>query len=156
TGNTVLATGPSPLTWTSGTSAMTIKYYLHTNANCGSQSINRQRYIKCVDIAPPCGAPTSLAISNITSNSCRMVWSAPATAPSAGYAIYIATTNNAPVASTTPTVTNNSAGIGVLSGLSPATIYYYWIRSNCSEAKSNWVSGGSFTTLIALNCNGAS
>jgi hypothetical protein len=81
-------------------------------------------------------------------------WTAPATAPST-YDIYIITTNTAPNANTTATVVSNNAGVGVLNGLAAATTYYYWIRSNCGTTKSAWVSGGNFTTIAALNCNGA-
>src|SRR5690606_33295761 len=61
----------------------------------------------------------------------------------------------APTASTTPTGSINTAGIDVVSGLTPSTTYYYWVRSNCGATTSAWVSGGSFATLAALTCNGA-
>ena len=154
-GTVVLASGVTPLNWASGTTAGVVRYYLSANANCGAQETSRIRSIRCVDATTTtCGVPTSLAVSNITSNSCRMTWNAPATAP-ASYDLYIVTTNTAPTANTTATVTSTTAGIGVLSGVAAATTYYYWIRSNCGTAKSAWVSGGSFTTIAALVCNGA-
>lgn len=152
-GTVVYASGQTPLTWTSGTAGV-IRYYLHTNVNCGTQNTARIRSIRC-DAATSCGLPTALSITNITSNSCRMNWTAPATAPNS-YDLYIITTNTAPTANTAATVTSNTAGIGVLSGVASATTYYYWIRSNCGGIKSAWVAGGSFTTLAALSCNGAS
>ena len=79
---------------------------------------------------------------------------APATVPT-NYDIYISTTNIAPTSTSTASATNTTAGVGVLNGLSAATTYYYWIRSNCNGTKSTWVSGGNFTTLAALTCNGA-
>ncbi len=154
TGNVVLATGPSPLVWNSGTMSGVVKYYLHTNANCGTQNINRQRYITCSNAASACGAPTALSVTNITSNSSRLNWTAP-TPVAASYDIYIVTTNTAPTASTTATVNSTTAGVGVLSGLAASTTYYYWIRSNCGTTQSAWVSGGSFTTNASLICNGA-
>ncbi len=155
-GNVVLANGEAPLIWNSGSTSGIVKYFLHSNSNCGTQNINRQRYIKCSN-APveSCGVPSALSVSNITSNSSRLTWNAPATAP-ASYDLYIITTNTAPVANTTATVNSTTAGVGVLSGLAASTTYYYWIRSNCGATKSAWVSGGSFTTIAALNCNGAS
>lgn len=153
-GTTVLASGQVPLNWNSGTTAGAIRYYLHANANCGAQNTARIRYIRC-DAATTCGVPTALSITNITSNSCRINWSAPTTAPNS-YDLYIVTANTAPTANTAATVTSTTAGIGVLSGVAPATTYYYWIRSNCGGLKSAWVSGGSFTTIAALSCNGAS
>jgi len=152
-GNVALATGPSPLVWNSGSTSGVIRYYIHTNSSCGTQNINRQRYIQCA-ATPTCGAPSALSVTNITSNSSRLNWTAPATAP-ASYDIYIVTANTAPNDNTAATVTSTTAGVGTLNGLAAATTYYYWIRSNCGTAKSAWVSGGNFTTLVALNCNGA-
>lgn len=155
TGTAVLASGVTPLVWNSGTTSGVIRYHLNTNATCGTQNTSRIRYIKCTDaVVPTCGVPTALAVSNITSNSSRLTWTAPATAPTS-YELYIVTTNTAPTVNTVATVTSTTAGVGVLSGLTAATTYYYWIRSNCGGTKSAWVSGGSFTTIAALNCNGA-
>ncbi|WP_308132102.1 fibronectin type III domain-containing protein [uncultured Flavobacterium sp.] len=153
-GNAAIATGPSPLVWNSGSTSGVIRYYIHTNSSCGTQNINRQRYIKCTAAEPTCGVPTALSVSNITSNSSRLSWTAPATAPTS-YDLYIVTANTAPTANTAATVTSTTAGVDVLSGLEGSTTYYYWIRSNCGSTKSAWVSGGNFTTIAALNCNGA-
>ncbi|WP_296145493.1 fibronectin type III domain-containing protein [uncultured Flavobacterium sp.] len=152
-GTAVLANGVTPLTWSSNITGV-VRYYLHANANCGAQNSNRTKSIQCTAAAGTCGVPTSLAVSNITSNSSRLTWNAPATAP-ASYDLYIVTTNTTPTANTTATVTSTTAGVGVLSGLAASTTYYYWIRSNCGTAKSAWVSGGNFTTIAALVCNGA-
>ncbi|WP_052480521.1 fibronectin type III domain-containing protein [Chryseobacterium sp. StRB126] len=152
-GTSVLASGPTPLSWSSGTNTGGIRYYLHSNSNCGSQNTNRTKYIQCATTVN-CGVPSQLSVSNITSNSCRLSWTAPATAPT-NYDIYIITSNTAPTSTTTPSATTTSAGAGVLNGISAATTYYYWIRSNCNGTKSAWVYGGSFTTLAALTCNGA-
>jgi len=152
-GTNVLASGTSPLNWTSNTTSV-IRYHLNSNANCFSQNTNRTRYIQCNAPAGACGAPTALSVSNITSNSSRLNWTAPASAPTS-YDLYIITTNTAPIANTTATATSATAGIGVLQGLTAGTTYYYWIRSNCGTTKSAWVSGGSFTTIATLTCNGA-
>ena len=155
-GTAVLASGVTPLSWTSGTTTGVIRYHLNTNASCGTQNTSRIRSIRCTDAAVgSCGVPTALSVSNITSNSSRLTWTAPATAP-ASYDLYVVTTNAAPTANTTATLTSTTAGIGVLSGLASSTTYYYWIRSNCGTAKSAWVSGGNFSTTASLNCNGAS
>jgi len=152
-GTAILASGLTPLSWSSGTNTGVVRYYLHSNSNCGSQNTNRTKYMQCAATSS-CGVPSQLSVTNITSNSCRLNWTAPATAPT-NYDIYIITTNMAPTAATAATVTSTTAGVGVLNGLSAATTYYYWLRSNCNGTKSTWVSGGSFTTLAALVCNGA-
>jgi uncharacterized protein YaiE (UPF0345 family) len=152
-GTAILATGLTPLSWNSGTNTGLVRYYLHSNSSCASQNTNRVKYMQC-PASSSCGVPSALAVSNITSNSCRLTWTAPATAP-ASYDIYIITTNTAPISTTTASATSTTAGVGVLNGLAAATTYYYWIRSNCTSAKSAWVSGGNFTTIAALTCNGA-
>ena len=153
TGTTILASGLTPLNWSSTTYSGVVRYHINSNSSCGTQASNRVKNIQCV-VANTCGVPSNLTVTNITSNSCRLTWSAPATTPT-DYDIYISTTNTAPTSSTTATATSITAGIGVLNGLSAATTYYYWIRSNCNGTKSTWVSGGNFTTIAALTCNGA-
>ena len=152
TGTTILASGVTPLNWLSGTYSGVVRYHINSNSSCGTQASNRVRNIQCMLVN--CGVPSNLAVSNITSNSCRLSWTAPATVPT-NYDIYISTTNIAPTSTSTASATNTTAGVGVLNGLSAATTYYYWIRSNCNGTKSTWVSGGNFTTLAALTCNGA-
>ena len=151
--NVILASGTTPLSWSSQSTTGVIRYYLHANANCGAQNTDRIRYIQCTT-STSCGLPTNLAVSNITSNSCRLTWNAPTPAASS-YDIYIITSNTAPIATTTATQTSNGNIVGSLNGLLASTTYYYWVRSNCNGTRSAWVSGGSFTTIAALNCNGA-
>lgn len=151
----IYTSGQTPLSWTSGSISGVIRYFLHTNANCESQGTSRTRYITCSNIVANCDAPTGLSATNITSNSCRINWSAPTNAP-ASYDLYIATSSTPPGANTAANVTSAIVGIDVLSNLTPSTTYYFWIRSNCGAVKSAWISGGSFTTNAALNCNGAS
>ncbi|UPQ79839.1 fibronectin type III domain-containing protein [Flavobacterium azooxidireducens] len=152
--NVILASGTTPLSWASQSTTGMIRYYLHTNANCGAQNTDRIKYIQCV--APvSCGLPTNLAVSNITSNSCRLFWNAPTPAANS-YDLYLSTNSTAPVAATNATQVSNANLIATLNGLSASTTYYYWVRSNCNGTRSAWVSGGSFTTVAFSNCNGAS
>ncbi len=153
-GNTVLASGTTPLNWVSGTYSGVVRYHINTNASCGTQNTTRVRYIQCMGLAS-CGAPSNLTVSNITSNSCRLAWSPPATAPS-DYEVYFSTVNSAPGSGTAANYSTAATAIASLNPLSPSTTYYYWVRSNCNGSKSDWVSGGSFTTIAALACNGAS
>lgn len=152
--NVILASGATPLSWSSGSTSGVIRYYLHANTSCHSQNTNRIRYIQCTASAS-CGLPTNLAVSNITSNSCRFTWNAPTPAPTT-YEIYVATTNTAPTSTTNQTAGSMSTQLAVLGGLTASTTYYYWIRSNCNGTKSAWVAGGSFTTVAFSSCNGAS
>ena len=155
TGSVIYASGTQPVVWDSGSTTGVIRYYLHSNANCGNEQVNRSRYIRCAD-ASNCVPPSNLTVSNITSNSCKITWTAASPVPSSNYDIYIVTTNSAPNANTTPTLfstTNLTTSISV--GVAAGTTYYYWIRSNCGATTGTWISGGNFTTPPAQTCNGA-
>ncbi len=150
--NQVLAHGPSGLTYVP-TSSTNIRYYIHLNSSCATDSSTRVRYVSSQPI-PTCGAPTGLGISNITSNSCKISWTAPSTAPS-GYDVFVNSAMVGPVPASQATATTTTNGLETLSGLNPGTNYYYWVRSSCGQQKGYWVYGGGFTTNAALTCNGA-
>ena len=155
TGTVTYASGVQPVIWDSGSTTGVIRYYLHSNTNCGNAEVERTRYIRCAD-ASNCTPPSNLMVSNITSNSCKMTWTAASPVPSTNYDIYIVTANIAPTANSTPTLfstTNLTTTINL--NVAAGTAYYYWIRSNCGATTGVWVSGGSFTTPSALTCNGA-
>jgi hypothetical protein len=97
------------------------------------------------------GAPSA---TNITSNSARIWWTAPATAPS-NYDVYISTSSTWPEYNANPTASPMSSILNSYSPLAASTTYYYWVRSVCGSMKSDWAQGGSFTTLPVLTCNGA-
>ncbi len=96
--------------------------------------------------------PTSLSSNSVNSNSATISWSAASPAPGSGYEYYVSTSSMpAPTAAATAT---GSVGAGTtsanLSGLSPATPYYFWVRSNCDGTnKSAWAGSGTFTTSCA-------
>lgn len=98
-----------------------------------------------------CFSPSGLATSNITTNSSTISWTPPTIAPLNGYEYYYSTNSTAPTSSTTPSgnvLTGNSSI--TLTGLTPSTTYYFWVRSNCGNGdKSSWTSNISFTTQIA-------
>ena len=98
-------------------------------------------------LIPTCVAPTALVSSAITATTATLSWTASSSSPSNGYDIYYSTTNTAPVAGTTPNVDNHSASPLNAIGLTAASTYYWWIRSDCGGETSAWTSGGSFTTL---------
>ena len=102
-----------------------------------------------LDLTPSCIAPTALTSSAVTNNSATIGWTASTTPPAKGYDYYYSTSNTAPTGSTTPSgnvgTTTYSASI---SGLSSNTVYYFWVRSNCSGSEqSSWAGSGTFTTL---------
>lgn len=153
-GTTILASGLSPLTWNSAANNGVFRYYLHANANCSNQNINRSRFISCQTSVPSCGSPSAINFSSITSGSALASWTAATPVPSSGYDVYLSTSATVPTMATTPSgnVTGTSA---TLNGLLAGTVYYVWVRANCGTAQSAWISGGSFTTLTTNGCTTA-
>ena len=96
---------------------------------------------------PACASPSSVSVSNITNNSARAEWVAPAQAPSS-YDIYISTSNTAPTGGTTATATGITSTFYDMASLTGNTTYYVWVRSVCSGTPSDWTTlAASFTTL---------
>ncbi|MFM2386186.1 MAG: hypothetical protein RL660_943 [Bacteroidota bacterium] len=102
-----------------------------------------------------CFPPTALAASNITSSGADIGYTAPSAGTPANYDYYVSTTATAPTAATTPTGSITAATTPlVLSTLSPSTLYYVWMRSDCGSGDlSTWSLNTSFTTL-AVPCAG--
>jgi hypothetical protein len=104
-------------------------------------------YTFSVVTQPTCVAPTALVASAVSNSTATLSWTAALSTPSNGYDIYYSTSNTAPTASTTPTVNNHTASPYAVTGLTSATVYYWWVRSDCSTTdKSAWASGGNFKT----------
>ncbi len=106
-------------------------------------------YLDDISVAaiPTCIEPTALVSSAVTVTGATLTWAASASTPANGYDYYYATTNTAPNGATVPNG-NVPGGLTTvdLTGLTPATPYFYWVRSNCSTTdKSIWISG-TFTT----------
>lgn len=106
-----------------------------------------------VVLVPSCVVPTNLVTSSVTTTTANLSWTASSSNPSNGYEYYYATSSTAPTGSTSP---SGSVGIGVtsvsLTSLNIATIYYFWVRSNCgSGLKSNWTGLYNFSTLCSPN-----
>lgn len=89
---------------------------------------------------PSCTEPLVQAVaSNATASTATITWDAASPAPASGYDIYYSIDNMAPTSATPATVT---VGAGVttvgLTGLTPSTKYYLYVRSNCGGSKSVW------------------
>ncbi|WP_415328844.1 fibronectin type III domain-containing protein [Chryseobacterium sp. MMS23-Vi53] len=93
-------------------------------------------------IAPPtCLPPTGLVISNATTTSATIQWTVPSPAPAGGYDVYYNTTGVAPAAGTTPQFTGVAGPSQLISGLTPNTTYYIWVRAKCSGSDISYWSG---------------
>ena len=114
----------------------------------GDMSIDDISFVE----APPCLAPSNIAYANLTSSGVDITWTAPSTTPP-GYTVYYSTTNTAPTSTTVLDATNSvtvATNAAALTGLAPATMYYLWIRSNCTATEmSTWTSGSPVTTLCS-------
>lgn len=103
-------------------------------------------------LAGGCIPPSNLNVDTITKNSARFTWTAASPAPGSGYDYYYNTTGIAPTGGPSGTV---GAGITTRTqtGLTPNTVYHFWIRSKCSSSStSDWIYGGYFNTLPNYDC----
>ncbi|PZO29124.1 MAG: hypothetical protein DCF13_07180 [Flavobacteriaceae bacterium] len=151
-GTYVYTSGTTPVQFTTALSSGTFRYYIHTNASCGSQTVSRIRYITCESFSN-CNPPSNFNISNITSNSARIAFTA-STSTGVTYDVYFNTTNTAPTSQSTPNG-NVTATAVIFNNLTSNTTYYFWIRTNCGSSTSSWVNAGSFTTNAFFSCNSA-
>jgi hypothetical protein len=115
-------------------------------------SLANQTFIAIDDISvtlsPSCIDPSNLNVTAIGSTTASLSWTASTVSPSQGYEYYLSTTSTPPTAAT---VATGSVGAGVttlnLTGLSPSTYYWIWVRGNCGAAdKSVWTTEETFNT----------
>ncbi|MDH6250839.1 hypothetical protein M2347_000566 [Chryseobacterium sp. H1D6B] len=101
------------------------------------------------DAFTDCSAPALQPVGTLSSNTAQVSWTVPATTQAASYDIYYSTANTAPTSTTTPNITGITGTSAAIGSLSPATTYYYWVRTKCNTATSQsaWSFSGSFTTL---------
>ena len=154
-----------PLTALTGTTRMRIMHLRGTgtySTSCQTGALRGQVEDYLVNIQPvSCKMPTAVTSSAITATTATISWTAPVPAPSNGYDYYISTINVAPSTFYPFTTPTGSVGAGVLStpltGLTPATIYYVFIRGNCGSGDTSiWTVSSNFTTTLSNNdCAGA-
>ena len=95
-----------------------------------------------------CLQPTALTSGQITPTSAIISWTPPASLPAGGYQYLVSTVNTPPIATSLPTgSTDAGVTLTTLTGLTPSTTYYYWVRSNCGGETSIWSLVGTFVTL---------
>lgn len=150
------------ITATQGTTAYTLYKVSYTPTTTGTyyfavnvSSTSAPWYLGIDDFSmkttPGCVSPSAVTASNITATSATLSWSAPSNAPANGYEIYYSSTNAAPTSATTPSATGITETSYSVSGLTAATTYYAWVRSNCSDAeKGEWSAVSTFTTACVI------
>ena len=157
-----ISTAPTASTTPSGTATVTTvslnalsaatTYYFWVRSNCGGTAGNWVG-TSFSTLAVGCNAPSALNSTGLTTTSATLNWTAANPVPSNGYQYYYSTSNTPPTAATVPSGTTALNSV-TLNTLSAATIYYFWVRSNCGATAGNWI-GTSFTTLAA-GCNAPS
>lgn len=101
-----------------------------------------------------CFTPTNVILSNVTSATVDVAWTASTPAPAMGYDIYYSTSSTPPTGTTVPNLTGITANPYTLQGLNSATTYYVWVRSKCSATdQSLWSNISSALTLCAPKTN---
>lgn len=112
-----------------------ISHYSNGSTTTGTFTISRT----CVT----CGVPTMNAVTAITSTTATISWTPPTIAPSNGYQYYVSTSSATPSGAGTATALTSIN----LTGLSPNTTYYVFVRSDCGSSNfSTWSPYVSFTT----------
>ncbi len=100
-------------------------------------------------VSPDCDIPMNITQSGVSSSGIELSWMKPRTGAPVGYDIYYDTLNVRPTASAPPKLSVTDT-IATLSGLSSATKYYYWLRTNCDTlGYSLWTGTKSFTTDVS-------
>lgn len=83
--------------------------------------------------------PPSNITATTTPVSAVLSWTAPTSAPSAGYEYYYNTTGTPPSATTSPTGSVSAGTTSLpLDGLATGQLHYFWVRSNCGTTKGFW------------------
>ena len=126
-------------------------YTLYVRGNCGAVDGNSTWASYTFTTTPSCFTPTALTVSAVTSTTAHLSWTPPAILPSIGYEWEIRTSGAAGSGATglAQSGTNflNSTN---LTGLSPQTTYYVYIRSDCDAGTfSLWSTPINFTTACA-------
>ena len=100
--------------------------------------------VKYTLAAPSCTAPTGLSAGSLTAKGAT--FTVTDAANTNNYEFYVSKSSTAPTAETEATHASTDQ-TKVVTDLVAGTQYYAWVRSKCSASnKSDWVSGGYFTT----------
>jgi uncharacterized repeat protein (TIGR01451 family) len=97
--------------------------------------------------------PTNLIVSNVTTTGATLTWFAPAAGSVVGYEVAVQ-----PQGSLVPSGSGQHTGIAtsnfLVTNLAPATLYQYWVRSECASGEfSAWTGPMVFNTQICLPSN---
>lgn len=140
--------GVAKVSATDFTPATSGVYYVGFHAYSIANQFNLYVDDISVVVTPLCNEPTALVTSNLTATGAQIDWTAPAVGTPSTYEMYYSTNRTKPADTATATVNGITATTYTLAGLSSATYYYAWVRSNCGtgSGKSVWSVVDSFIT----------
>jgi hypothetical protein len=118
-----------------------------------SSSYGNSHDYTLVVIGSECIPQTGLAAFDITDQSANINWTSSASTPDNGYDIYLATDETAPDEYTVPT-DNTSDTVYSFTGLTGFTAYRAWVRANCGNETSLWLSVAFMTAAVETYGNG--
>jgi len=155
-GSTVTFTAETPCTTftgtiPAGTVPMGSNFKLRITGNNSTVNTSADWYLSLDDVVisqlVTCPPPTAITSTNVTNSSATISWTAPASVPANGVDVYYSTTNTPPTTTTVPQfpgVTGTSVNLTNLAG---STLYYVWVRSNCSATDTSSWRQMQFSTL---------
>lgn len=120
----------------------------------GFQSTTQDMFVFDIDNVVVGGTPSciesasSLTFSGITLTSANVSWAAATPAPASGYEIIFSTSGVAPTSATAANLQVPTGTTAALTGLTPASKYYVYVRAKCSASTSSvWGHLGVVLTL---------
>jgi len=104
------------------------------------------------EAGPACLEPIAPVLASTGTTGMQFTFTAPSVVPANGYDVYFSTSSAAPTAGTSASAGATASGsAGAITGLTPNTVYFVWIRSNCgSSGVSAWSGPISFRTQCEL------
>ena len=146
---------PSP----TGITGMRVRSFISSTTSygaagaCDNISVGRETedYVITIVAPPTCAQPSNLVIGPVAATTAAILWD-PSTPPAGGgYDYYYSASSTNPTSTSTPdgTVLPGVTNVN-LSGLTPETTYYVWVRGNCGPGDySLWTGPATFTTACA-------
>ncbi len=128
----------------SGLTANT-QYYVWVRSICSDTESSEwtPAFEFTTEAEPVCEVPTAVTVSDITTTTANVAWTAPNNAPANGYEYVYSINNETPTTAGTNTTTANIT----LENLTANTLYYVWVRSVCGATDySDWTQAVEFTT----------
>lgn len=95
-----------------------------------------------VEETPSCDVPVVAAPASVTKNGVSLSWEAPTVGVPTGYEYAVVTTDTAPASGDMTTETSVD-----VTGLMPSTMYYVYVRTECTDVYSDWSIAQVFTTM---------